>query len=42
MMQAVRLGPPLCHPSASKEYTKGCVIICLHHSLGLPAHTSYF
>lgn len=39
MMQAVRLGPPLGHLSVSKEYTKGCVIIPLHHSLGFPGHT---
>lgn len=42
MMQAVRLGPPLGHLSVSKEYTKGYVIISLHHSLGFPGHTWYF
>lgn len=39
MMQAVWLGTPLCHPSVSKEYSKGCVIISRHHSLGLPGLT---
>lgn len=36
MVQAVRLGPPLHHPSVSKAHTKGSVIISLHHALGLP------
>lgn len=42
MLRAGWLGPPLCHLSVSKEYTKGCVIISLCHSLGLSGHASYF